>query len=237
MLESAKQCFNDQRYDGKRVLCIDDETGLGDPGSVPAKYNRMAEWIRNADILAVWEDDDTYLPDHLERIAAAWQAAGEPSLWWGHPSEVYSDYPGHVVTEQAAGRFHAAIALTVDAWRGCPWIETKRADFDQQWMAALREKYGPPCDYLAGGDPTYVFRWHTGHHHGQSTMRAPDDETWYERARQLLLSAAERDTEPVPTGYDPATLRVLAQVVLLRSPGQVEPTQLIFPQNFYSPPR
>lgn len=31
------------------------------------------------------------------------------------------------------------------------------------------------------GLPAYVFRWHTGQTHGQSTMRAADDESWYDR--------------------------------------------------------
>jgi hypothetical protein len=223
MLETAKACFESQEAASvgvfEAVLSVDDERQLSDPGGVPQKYNRLAwyaskEWTQ---LLVVWEDDDVYLPDHLERIARAWDAAGRPAKWWGHPSTVYSDYPGHVVTEPATGRFHAAIALTVDAWRECQWIETKRADFDQMWMAALREKYGPPCDYLAGGDPTYVFRWHTGHHHGQSSMRDPADETWYERAREALRIAAKNDNQPIVPGYDESARRILAQIAELQA--------------------
>lgn len=224
ILETAKACFWSQwrpeNNDSLGVsLLVDDESKLADPGSVPAKYNRLAktatDW-KAFDLLCVWEDDDLYLSDHLERIARAWDAAGRPAKWWGHPSTVYSDYPGHVVTEPATGRFHAAIALTVEAWRECPWIETKRADFDQHWMTALREAYGPPCDYLSGGDPTYVFRWHTGHHHGQSSMRDPADETWYERAREALRIAAENDTRPIVPGYDESAKRILEQIAELR---------------------
>ena len=235
MLAVAKQCYADQSHGGKSILYDLDDVAVSDrtwaekrtswkwsgpesgpPPSVPHKYNRMAKMRDSfADILCVWEDDDLYLADHLERIAKAWDAAGRPAKWWGHPSTVYSDYPGHVVTEPATGRFHAAIALTADAWRECPWIETPRADFDQQWMAALRSKFGPPCDYLAGGDPTYVFRWHTGHVHGQNTMDSPGDETWYERAREALRQRAAADTGPIVPGYDDGAKRILAEIARL----------------------
>ncbi len=222
MLETAKACFESQASSSldlfEAALAVDDEHQLPDPGGVPQKYNRLASYaLEWAELLVVWEDDDVYLPDHLERIAKAWHVAGRPTKWWGHPSTVYSDYPGHVVTEAATGRFHAAIALTVEAWRDCPWIETPRADFDQMWRAALRAKHGPPCDYLAGGDPTYVFRWHTGHHHGQSSMRDPADETWYERARESLRIAAANDTLPVVPGYDDSARRILEQIADLRA--------------------
>jgi hypothetical protein len=48
-------------------------------------------------------------------------------------------------------------------------------------LARLRqhaESVGDPC---ALAPPQYVFRWHTGHWHGQNAMRGLEDEGWYER--------------------------------------------------------
>lgn len=224
MLMNSVECFKDQEFHGQRSLIVDDDQ-RGDPGGVPHKYNRIVRTALGAvapDLLIVWEDDDLYLPDHISRIVNAWELAGRPEIWWGHPSRVYSDYPGHVLTEGAAGRFHAALALTVGAWRECPWIETPRADFDQQWMGALRQRFGPPCDYLAGGDPTYVFRWHTGHHHGQSSMRSPDDVTWYQAARERLRAAEEARQAagiPIKPGYDDASRAILDAIAAIRAGG------------------
>ena len=40
---------------------------------------------------------------------------------------------------------------------------------------------GDPCDFAP---PQYVYAWHTGAAHCQSTMRSPDDETWYDRGAE-----------------------------------------------------
>ena len=106
------------------------------------------------------------------------------------PSRVYSDYKrpfvGHVIEEAGAGRFHSSMAFHKDfIQRIGGWVETKRADFDQQLITkALENAVGVADPY--GVDPKiqYVYGWNTGQAHCQSTMRSPDDETWYDRGAQ-----------------------------------------------------
>jgi hypothetical protein len=79
------------------------------------------------------------------------------------------------------------------------WVQTKRADFDQQMIARLRadEEPGDPCTFrLLGvpvlGDPLestqqivspgYVYRWQsTGSGHCSGLTRSPESEDWYDR--------------------------------------------------------
>lgn len=178
--------------------------------SLPAKYNRMAEMALffwpETEILAVWEDDDLYLPHHLLAIGlAAPVDRCVEDQWWAHPRTVCSDYRLGGVTqyyeqipcEPSGGRFHAALALSVGLWRACPWIQTEAANFDQQYIAALGNRH-KPREPLAkwvpnGADireyrctPSYVFRWHTQHVHGQNAMDSPSSMTWRRQAREMM---------------------------------------------------
>ena len=109
---------------------------------------------------------------------------------WSHPSRVWSLYTGRLEQEPAAGRFHAALAVRRDALAAIGgWPDTPRADFDQQLLGRLSElsPAGDPCQYAT---PSYVFRWgSTGSYHGQAFMRSEDDVGWYERVRELGVSA------------------------------------------------
>jgi len=138
-------------------------------------------------VFCVWEDDDIYLPWHLEAHALAIQAGAS----YSKPSRVWSTYPGHMVEEQAAGRFHGSLAVRAELlnWHG-GWPDTPRADFDQTLMSGLASMGipGDPCEHLP---PSYVFRWKTGAYHGQAKMTGPDDSDWYMRC------ADEGDAAPV----------------------------------------
>ena len=155
--------------------------------SLPAKYNALVA-IANRwepDAYVVMEDDDLYLPRYVSSHATVLADAE-----YSKPSVVLSDYPGRIVEERAAGRFHGSIGFRRSLCeRIGGWPATRRADFDQQMLARLRdhaETTGDPCALAL---PQYLFRWHTGHWHGQHAMRGPDDEGWYEVVgKQIALS-------------------------------------------------
>ena len=159
--------------------------------NLPAKFNALGK-LGQGDVFIVWEDDDIYLPHH---ISSHVNAMRERIADYSKPSSVLSTYPGHVVTEGAAGRFHASIAFTRSLFgRVGGWPATKRADFDQQHMQALALEaleIADPCHYAP---PSYCFRYgSTQAYHGQHFMRSPDDEEWYDRVprksgnRDLIL--------------------------------------------------
>ena len=203
---NAAACFAAQDYSGPRKLLIWEDGGallaseselveviaserFPDLGS---KYNALAERAireKKADVLVVWEDDDIYLPWHLSVHVRALQETGR---MWSKPSRVLSLYTGRLQEEPAAGRFHASIALRREAWEEVRWPTSGRADFDQQFMASLGRRFGPPADPLEIHPvPGYVFRFgSTGSWHAQHFMCGPSDTSWYQDV--------ERTVSPVP---------------------------------------
>lgn len=202
LLANAIACFEAQDHHDAKLLVLDDlgqiEPQRGERWellstvtrypSLPAKYNAMLQYCteQNYDAVAVWDDDDIYLPWHLSAIAAALAngaPSAKPSVVWSmyRPLGAQGDGPWR---ENAAGRFHGSLAISrarVESLGG--WIQTRRADFDQQQIAACR----PAVDTLKHSPqqlPSYVFRWgSTGAPHCQGLMSSPDNEDWYERYR------------------------------------------------------
>lgn len=226
LLANAIACFTRQTLACRAELLILDDAGQIDPqtgligdwrilsvarrfGSLSGKYNALAEMARG-EILVVWEDDDIFLPWHLEAIAAA-MADGAS---WSHPRLVGSLYTGTLAQEPAAGRFHSALAFRRDAWESIGgWPLTRRLDFDQQLMWRLHAAYGPPadsCDSLRG--PSYIFRWgSTGSYHGQ----AFGEETWWDDVAALPLE--RRSVDRLVPRFDAETARLLHAIETLAS--------------------
>lgn len=221
LLENAIACFLAQDYPAdRRELVILDDAGQITPQkgdgwevlwvprrfrSLPEKFNALAGLARG-NIFVIWEDDDVYLPWHVSSHANALVAG----RFWSKPSLVLSTYPGEPVVESADGRFHASLALWRDFYEHVNgWVITKRADFDQQFMARLASRSNGPADPCETRPPSYVFRWQTGHYHGQGTMRSPEDVTWYDRAANAPV---ERIDMLVPR-FDAETERLYARFV------------------------
>jgi hypothetical protein len=151
----------------------------------------MAEALASdVDAYVVWEDDDIYLPWHVEACAAALERGP-----WVHPSSVFSLYTGELREEGAAGRFHASLAFHREALEAVGgWPDTARADFDQQLIRNLRNRFGPPVDPLGDFAPSYVFRWaSTGCRHGQAFMHGSSDEGWFGRAAEQPPAGTDRE--------------------------------------------
>lgn len=160
--------------------------------SLPAKYNELLMYARpETEIFLVWEDDDTYLPGYVSAHADALKVEhvrdAEPEF--SKPEWVRSDYAWKVEDgrpmpqrEKGNGRFHSSMAFTADLIRRVGgWPVTDRADFDQQFISRLRENAAEIVDPWPNGPIQYVYGWNTGSAHCQSTMRSPDDSTWYAR--------------------------------------------------------
>ncbi len=112
--------------------------------------------------------------------------------WWAAATMVGSLYTGQLLLEPAHGRFHAQTVVCVDLLRQMNgWPNTRRADFDQQFLARLKRIGGNSADILAYGyRPSYIFRWRsTGAPHAQAYMRDPADEEWYQRAWEAARDA------------------------------------------------
>lgn len=215
---NAAACFLAQGFTGPRKLLIWEDGGalLASQSELieviaserfpdlGGKYNALAERaVRrySADVLAVWEDDDIYLPWHLSAHVRALQETGR---MWSKPSRVLSLYTGTLQEEPADGRFHASIALRREAWEEVRWPTSGRADFDQEFIGLLSRRFGSPADPLEIHPvPGYVFRYaSTGSWHAQHFMRGPGDTEWYRlvKAHTEFVGPAE-----LTVGFDAET--------------------------------
>lgn len=140
-----------------------DVWGTNDWVPLTAKYAPMLAHAAPLcpDAWIVWDDDDVYLPRHVQQHLAALQAAP-----WSHPSRAYSTYGidpqiQHPVDRTLSGRhYHGALAVRADLMTSLGgWPNTDRSNYDKQMLAACRNAAGPPADPCQYGHPTYVYRW------------------------------------------------------------------------------
>jgi glycosyltransferase involved in cell wall biosynthesis len=199
LLANSLACFESQSHQD-RLLVIYDDLGtlqgcrINMPGvlvistkhraqSVGAKYNTMVDYLIDQqipfDAIAVYDDDDIYLPNYLASHAQALA-----SHFWSKPSQIISAYHQPPAVESGAGRFHGSVALWRDyanylsRLHGQTWIETTRATFDQEFIARCADR-GVPGDPCQFAEPQYVYRWQTtGAGHCSGLMGRED---WYER--------------------------------------------------------
>lgn len=221
LLENAIACFLEQDYPAERreLVILDDAADYvpqhGDGWrvfsvktrveSLTAKYDTLVNLSRGT-VLCVWEDDDIYLPWHLSSIVTALSDQGQ----YAKPSAVLSLYSGSLQTEPSAGRFHASIAMTREAWCSVGgWGNDRRADFDQRLMKRL-DALGQTVDPTTVAPPSYVFRWKTGAYHGQSAMRGANDIDWYDRC---VVTPGNRDLILRPE-LDETTQRVFRELAI-----------------------
>jgi hypothetical protein len=147
---------------------------------LPQKYHKMIGYWEGVlkqdpfDVIMTWDDDDIYLPHHIESMVLAMEGHH-----WSKPSLVWSTYTGTPEIEEADGRFHGALAVKRDYFEKLKgWPQTARADFDQRFIEALHST--PPGDPCKLNYPSYVFRWaDTRAGHCQRLMTSPDNERWY----------------------------------------------------------
>ena len=236
LVENAIACYQRQTYPAEHrfLLACDDEPWWreqaghrwqldrrdGRAADLGSKYNDMMKYAETTgvcgwqpDAYLVWDDDDIYLPWHLEAYAAALE-----HHQWAHPWQVWSTYTGSPTLEQASGRFHGSLAIR----RGpVKWIETLRGTFDQEMIARLQAIHGKPGRPDARFPPSYVFRWaDTGSHHCQAYMRGTDRE-WYDDYALAVASRraanAEMPPEVLAPQLDEAARKTIGQIQMMLS--------------------
>ena len=178
--------------------------------SIPAKYARLLHLLHldaaplNDVAICVWDDDDIYGPRHISASLAAMQ---RQLTNWSHPDHVWSTYTGTPQLEPAAGRFHGALVIRHDLlWEiGGPegWIQTKRADFDQQSIAACEDLGGP----RGRCTPEYVYGWGRTHH-CSGLMSSPDNTDWYDRYPDTIPPEARAPQTSLVPQMDAQTVRL-----------------------------
>lgn len=133
--------------DRVRVMSLEERSP-----SLPSKY--LDGWLlagNDFDAVAVWDDDDLYLPMHLEYHAMALRSSR-----FSKPSKVLSTYSGSPVIEDASGRFWGSCAMSWNIFAdGLSMSDACR--YDQESIGNFT-RYGvaDTCDF---GPPQYIYRW------------------------------------------------------------------------------
>lgn len=189
LVANAVACFLNQTYPAERrkLVVLDDSDELESVSgenwsifsvkeryeSLPDKYHALVEMAGEADAYCIWEDDECFLPKHLEAHSLALD-----SKMWSHPKFIHVIFGKHSV-EPAGRRFHSSLAFTREAYKVTGgWPRTKRPDFDLQFLQNLRDSFGPPGNPSEFFGPTYAFRWPTGSYHGQEFMNGQNEDWW-----------------------------------------------------------
>jgi len=196
LVENTIACFQNQTYplELRQLVILDDDGNIGCRKgdrwrilsvrgyrwpSLPTKYNAMVALAAGYDVLVVWEDDDVYLPWHIEAHVKALE-----NHQWSHPEYVWTLMKKHELNkEPSGGRFHASLAVRTESLLSVGgWPLTPRGDFDLQLMANLRREFGEPGNPCVFAPPSYCFRWgSTGSYHGQGYMSNKDEGGWYSK--------------------------------------------------------
>ena len=220
LLQNSLACFYSQTYTNAVQVYVDDtfdgEKIRGDgfvfiqtgnrARSLSAKYDLAVLYgeqeFGSVDGIVVWDDDDIYLPNHLENIANTLQEGD----FYSYSSEVYVDSntikPRIEKTENC--RFHANYAFSKNLYNKTKWGHTLRADFDLQMIHRLKTN-GTGKDRSNLGSPTYIYRWAGSQaHHGSGVSTGPDDKEWY------FKTPIKRDSpiKDLKAKYDINTLNV-----------------------------
>jgi len=146
--------------------------------------------------IAIWDDDDLFLPGHLAAAVAAYETS--PDVTWTFPDEVFSTFGNQVRIEQTGGRFWSSMTTSLSylqAYIG--GFELGLASgYDQITVGKLIA--GPGKRGIPSG-PTYVYRWGAeAENHTSGYSKGFYDETWYEETP--YSSSHQRPYRPV---FDP----------------------------------
>lgn len=125
------------------------------------KRNAAARLVsHDVEALAIWDDDDVYLPWALRASAAALQRAP-----WSRPSVVlHPNRNGTLRKHRTGGLFHAGWAYRRGAFEAAGGYPPKMSNGEDRGLARRLQDAGTPeADPITlGFKPFYVYRWGRG---------------------------------------------------------------------------
>lgn len=129
----------------------------------------------DVDAYAVWDDDDIYLPWHLDLMAWVFEAGYQ----WSLPDEVWLDRRSHLERKKSGGLFHGAWGFTREAFLSVGGYPAMQSGQDQALAARFKRagiQSASPSQVLSSEPlrlsacpmpqapcslPSYIYRWHT----------------------------------------------------------------------------
>jgi len=165
------KCFLEQDYADRELVILDDAGQYGNHqgdrwrlvsvdrrfASLGEKRNAAVELISpDVEALAVWDDDDIYLPWALRGSVAALRVAP-----WSRPSLVlHEGADGRLRQHRTGGLFHGGWAYSRDAFRQAGGYPAENNGEDQALARRFRQARQAAADPCAlGFQPFYIYRW------------------------------------------------------------------------------
>ena len=172
VLADCIECFNRQTYPiDRRELIILDDGGQYDhqsgPGwnlvSLPVRFRTLGE-KRNAtaalvspDVthFALWDDDDIYLPWHLQNMAEVFEAGCE----WSKPRDLFIHSGGPFRRKGTTFLYHAMWGFSRELFLAVGGYPAMQSGQDQGLLKRFKQaktEWKSPS-----GDTSFAYRWHS----------------------------------------------------------------------------
>jgi hypothetical protein len=213
VLADSIECFNRQTYPlDRRELIILDDGGQYDhqrgPGwnlvSLPVRFRTLGE-KRNAtaalvspDVthFALWDDDDIYLPWHLENMAEVFQAGCE----WSKPRDLFINRGNTLQRKGTTFLYHAMWGFSRELFLsvgGYPAMQSgqdqgllarfkqAKVDYDKADEEKRKRDKLVKADWQSPTGPTsFVYRWHS--YTGAKHLSAMGSGGYEKRAKEKI---------------------------------------------------
>ena len=137
------------------------------------KRNACAALVSpDVEAYAVWDDDDIYLPWHLEAMAAVFAMGYQ----WSRPAEVWLDKRTRLERRATKGLFHGSWGFTREAFYHVGGYPPMQSGQDQALAGRFKKaginsvspsEFVTPSTNSSDADrfqlalPSYIYRWHT----------------------------------------------------------------------------
>lgn len=207
-LEESVYSFINQKYDGKKELII-----INDYPLQKIQFNHPEVKIINLDYtfttigekenfaikncsydtIAVWDDDDVAMPNHLENIAKYWKKDTDLLQW--HRGVYYNEPDNIVIT----GLGNSGIVYSKAIWEKLGGHPLENAGYDMTFVVNIKQSsenivYADPPD----NEVSWFYMWGgRGYHMSGQGTDTPDRPNAIERHSRHIESLRQQNLIPV----------------------------------------
>lgn len=173
-LNEAIQMFLDQTYDGPKELIVFNtftkQTLVGNfpnvqiinaperPSNLGACRNAAIR-CANKGLIVIWDDDDAYLPNHLQNFADHYEEGVE---WIWHSRQFYME--SYKLRQTVHGSCNS-LAFTKTAWEAIGGYPDRNSGEDRDFVSKLTANYPGKKVHLEDNQLSLLYHWGQGVYH------------------------------------------------------------------------
>ena len=173
------------------VNCVRRPESLGQARNYAMAQAKMQPMDQGPNVIAVWDDDDIALPNHLSTLANYFGQGIDyvwlDKQWYAEKNKIVKIMPG------SAGCF----AFTFDAWHGVGGYSELTVGEDRQFIGNVTTKFQGIRATISPKDISFIYNWDNGSFHTSGKgMDVPGTETAHDRLARDLNRRIAAGTEP-----------------------------------------